>query len=182
MDWLLRQMGYANVAIWLAGPDSDFQLGAYMKYTIPGDTGLTDAMRAGIIELLRRDGLVHLDAAQAIKVLTAGELHYLRDQTVLAIHCTYLGESLASIVLFREGNKPFTDEDVSMLRAIGPVFAVALASIVRAQADEHDDDDDEDSHGGNGPMIDDPDSDSPPRRRRKRNDSDWWKRGEPPPF
>lgn len=181
MDWILRQMGYANVAIWLAGPESDFQLGAYMKYTIPGDTGLTEAMRGGVLELLRRDGLVHLDAAQAIKILTAGELHYLRDQTLLAIHCTYLGESLASIVLFREGNKPFTDEDVTTLRAIGPVFAVALASIVRSQVDEHDDEDDDDSHGDGGPTLDDSD-DSPPRRRRKRNDSDWWKRGEPPPF
>ena len=47
MDWLLRQIGYSNVAIWLAGDDAEYQLGAYMKYTIPGEPPLTDAMKNG---------------------------------------------------------------------------------------------------------------------------------------
>ncbi len=119
MDWMLRQMGYANVAIWLAGPEPDFQLGAYMKYTIAGDPVMTEAMRDGILQIVRREGLVHLAAEEAAQVLTKDELKHLKGQTILAIHCTYLGESLASIVLMRDGDKPFSPEDVTTLRRSG---------------------------------------------------------------
>ncbi|HEX4054500.1 MAG TPA: response regulator [Tepidisphaeraceae bacterium] len=179
MDWLLRQVGYANVAIWLAGPEPDFQLGAYMKYTVAGDPTLTEAMRSGLLQIVRREGLVHFDAEEANKVLSAAELRFMRNQTVLAIHCTYLGESLASIVLFREGDKPFCPEDVMTLRAIGPVFAIALATMVRGAGDEQEMDEPEDEDDGS--VMDEPD-DSSPGRRRKKDDSEWWKRGEPPPF
>jgi len=178
MDWMLRQMGYANVAIWLAGPEPDFQLGAYMKYTIAGDPVMTEAMRDGLLQIVRREGLVHLDAEEAAKVLTTAELVHLRGQTILAIHCTYLGESLASIVLMRDGDKPFTPEDVTTLRAIGPVFAVALATMVRGQEDGEPEFEEEPED--DGPIMDEPDDSS--KRRRKKDDADWWKRGETPPF
>jgi FixJ family two-component response regulator len=178
MDWMLRQMGYANVAIWLAGPEPDFQLGAYMKYTIAGDPVMTDAMRDGLLQLVRREGLIHLDAEEAGKVLTKAELTHLRGQTILAIHCTYLGESLASIVLMRDGDKPFSPEDVTTLRAIGPVFAVALATMVRGQEAEGDGEMEEPEDDGS--VMDEPDDSAP--RRRKKDDADWWKRGETPPF
>ncbi len=178
MDWMLRQMGYANVAIWLAGPEPDFQLGAYMKYTIAGDPVMTEAMRDGLLQIVRREGLVHLAADEAAEVLSSAELVHLKGQTILAIHCTYLGESLASIVLMRDGDKPFTAEDVTTLRAIGPVFAVALATMVRGQDGESEM---EDSEEDDGSVMDEPDDSSPPRRRKK-DDADWWKRGETPPF
>jgi DNA-binding response OmpR family regulator len=177
MDWILRQIGYSNVAIWLAGPDPDFQLGAYMKYTISGEPALTEAMRQGLLQVLRRDGMIHLSAGDAAKILTADELRHLRNQTILGIHCTYLGESLAGIVLFRDGSKPFSEDDAATLRAIAPVFAITLATLVRSEAEDEGDSDE--GEGSDGPLMDEPD-DSP--RRKKKDESDWWKRGEPPPF
>ena len=47
MDWILRNAGYCNVAVWLASEEQEFELGAYMKYTMPGEQELTDAMRVG---------------------------------------------------------------------------------------------------------------------------------------
>jgi len=178
MDWILRQMGYSNVAIWLAGPEPDFQLGAYMKYTIAGEPPLTEAMRGGILQVIRRDGMINLGAADAAKILSPGEKQHLQNQALLGIHCTYLGESLAGIVLFRDGSKPFTAEDASTLRAIAPVFAVTLATLVRSEVD---DDLDRDGPDADGSLLDESDEDSPPRRKKK-DDADWWKRGEPPPF
>ena len=101
------------MAIWLAGPDPDFQLGAYMKYTISGEPALTEAMRKGLLQVLRRDGMIHLGADEAAKILSPTESQHLRNQTILGIHCTYLGESLAGIVLFRDGAKPFTADDAA---------------------------------------------------------------------
>jgi DNA-binding response OmpR family regulator len=180
MDWILRQMGYSNVAIWLAGPEPEFQLGAYMKYTIPGDPALTEAMRGGLLHVIRRDGLVHLDAVEAGKIMSPAEIQLMRNQAVLGIHCTYLGESLAAIVLFREGTKPFAPEDAATLRAIAPVFALTLATMVRGEGGDEYLDDETDHESGDGSLLDEPDDSSP--RRKKRDDADWWKRGEPPPF
>lgn len=180
MDWVLRQLGYANVAIWLANGEADFQLGAYMKYTIAGDAGLTSAMSHGLLPLVARESLLHLDASQAQGVLSSEELRYLGNQNILAAHCTYLGESLASIVLFRESSKPFSEEDVATLRAIGPIFAVTLATMVRHDPEQEPGE--EDMFGDGGATLEDEDGPPNKRRRREKDESDWWKRGESPPF
>lgn len=180
MDWVLRQLGYANIAVWLASDDQQFQLGAYVKYTVAGDESLTEAMKKGIVPAVVRDSFVHLSADEMREQLSPAELKHLEGQTLLGVNCTYLGESLATIVLFRDGNTPFTDEDAATLKAISPIFAVALASIVRG--------------GGDGPSETQPfdeeqnpfyDGDQDAHRKGKRDKSseaDWWKRGEQPPF
>ncbi len=169
MDWILRNAGYCNVAVWLASEEHEHELGAYMKYTIAGEPELTDAMRLGLVPLINREGSIHLYGPEARDQLTAAEYGYLAGQEILGCNCTYLGESLAAIVLFRDEKCPFTEEDETMIRAISPIFAVALANIVRrAQGGEEEGDD--------GALLDE-DSDG-----KSNTDSDWWKRGEPPPF
>jgi FixJ family two-component response regulator len=162
MDWILRQLGYCNIAIWLAAGDEDFQLGAYMKYTIGGEPALVSAMKDGLLRTVNQRGVVHLPHAQVQQNLSERELDFLADQNVLGANCTYMAESLASVVVFRDANKPFTEDDVETLKAISPIFAVALAGMVRGprkyQTDDNpfcndnptdaDDDGDDDSHGG----------------------------------
>src|SRR3954453_24071447 len=94
MDWLLRQIGYANIAVWLAGDEDDFQLGAYMKYTIPGGQKLTAAMRTGLEKVGVRENFLHLSGDDLRARLTSKELEQLKDQDVIAVNCTYLAESL----------------------------------------------------------------------------------------
>jgi CheY-like chemotaxis protein len=177
MDWMLRQLGYSNVAVWLAGHDQ-FQLGAYMKHSIVGDAALIEAMRLGLLRKLMTENFIHLSAADARRVLTSTEAKMMPDQAILGAHCTYLGESLAMVVLFREGSRPFTDVDAATLKAIAPIFAVALAAAVRAEGGEETPEEpdtaDDESQGG----LEEPDK----RKRRKKGDADWWKNGEPPPF
>ena len=172
MDWMLRQLGYSNVAIWLAGEDSDFQLGAYMKYTIPGEPDLTEALRKGIVPIVNKEAFVHYSADEARDRLTPGELKFLKNNTVLGVNCTYLGEVLATIVLFRDASTPFSEEDAAALKLISPVFATSLASNVKGADLEEDED---------GALLDEMEDDQP-REKRKKNDADWWKRGEDPPF
>ena len=191
MDWLLRQMGYSNVAIWLAGDDAEYQLGAYMKYTIPGDQDLIDAMRDGISAKLVNAGLIHWNKSQAAEQLTPAESKILKDQTVLGVHCTYLGESLAQIIMFRDGNQPFSDDDASTLRTISAVFALTLATMVRNQDDPDGEETDGNPFYDGGAIMDQEenadDDDGPPpqkkpRKNKKDDEADWWKRGETPPF
>jgi DNA-binding response OmpR family regulator len=193
MDWLLRQMGYSNIAIWLASDDHEFQLGAYMKYTIAGQPALSEAMRNGLVKKLVGEGSIHWTADEARKLMTAAELKHLGGQTIMGCSCTYLGEPLAAVVLFRDPKTPFTGDDEATLRAISPLFATALASAVRGPStgEEEGGSDDTDG-GGDGPTDNDTpfadggtidESKPDPKKRRQRKDqSDWWKRGEPPPF
>jgi response regulator of citrate/malate metabolism len=170
MDWLLRHAGYCNVAVWLASESEGFQLGAYMKYTIPGEPALTEAMRNGIVPMTVRDSTVHLTARQADQQLTAAELDHMAGQTVLATNCSYLGESLAVLVMFRDDKSPFSDEDVAMLKAISSVFAIVLAAIVRG--------DDDGAIEDTGGLLEEEDD----RKGKSSDAADWWKRGEAPPF
>ena len=172
MDYVMRQMGYCNIAIWLAGDKAaEFQLGAYMKYTIAGEDDLTDAMKNGIVKLVDREGTVRLSGDEAQEKLTPAELDFLADQDILATNCTYLGETLAVVVLFREAGKGFVESDAATLKTISPLFALSLASVVRDAQQEGNDD------NGGGVADEDDDEDRPSRR----ND-DWWKKGEAPPF
>jgi FixJ family two-component response regulator len=175
MDWILRKAGYCNVAVWLASEDDGYQLGAYMKYTIAGEEPFTNAMRSGIVPMVMREGFLHYNAEQADQNLTPAELDFMRNQTVMGVNCTYLGESLAALILFRDDRSPFTDEDTAMLKAISGIFATSLAAIVRGA-----DDMSEDPEGGS--LLDDDVDPEKPKRRDKSNDADWWKRGEAPPF
>jgi DNA-binding response OmpR family regulator len=178
MDWMLRQLGYANIAVWLAGDDDDFQLGAYMKYTIPGEAKLTDALRTGLVKLAVRENFAHYSGDDLRARLTSKELELLKDQDVLAVNCTYLAESLGVVILFRDAKGGFTEEDAATVKTICPLFAVALAGIVRG----NDPDDGEPDDGGS--LLDDSnqDQDKPAKKKKKKDEADWWKTGEEPPF
>src|SRR5262245_18433828 len=156
MDWILRQAGYYNVAVWLASEKHEFEMGAYMKYTILGEPELTDAMRVGLLPLVVREGSVHLFGPERAEHLTTAEQSMLTGQEILGVNCTYLGDSLAAIVLFRDEKAPFTDDDVVTMRAISSIFAVALVNIVRrSQQDSEDAEGDPDEADGGGAVMDD---------------------------
>jgi FixJ family two-component response regulator len=185
MDWLLRQIGYANIAVWLAGEDDDFQLGAYMKYTIPGEAKLTEAMRTGMVKVAVRENFLHLKGDDLRARLTSKELEQLKDQDLVAVNCTYLAESLGVVILFRDAKAGFTEEDAATLKAVCPLFAVALAGIVRGEGDDDGDDHDEDGGNGgkgDGGLLDGDGNQDKPAKKKKKDEADWWKRGEDPPF
>ena len=178
MDWILRQVGYSNVAVWLSSDEQDFQLGAYIKYTIAGDQPLTDAMKTGLLRTTVREGFVRLSPAEADK-LSPEERKHLKNQSILSINCTYLGESLAVITLFRDQSSAFTDDDAAALKSVSPIFATMLASVVRSTENElmPDNEDNE------GKSDDNWADESPEKKKGKKPDpADWWKRGETPPF
>jgi FixJ family two-component response regulator len=181
MDWVLRHAGYCNLAVWLAADDADFQLGAYMKYTIPGEPALTDAIKQNLVPMTAREGTVQLEGHDLKKHLTAGEQKFLKGQTVLSQNCTYLGESLAVLTLFRDEKCPFTDVDVAMIKAIAPVFATALAGMVRKTEGEAQDEYGE-SGGTSFEKSDDEEKRRKEQKKKEQHDADWWKRGDPPPF
>lgn len=183
MDWLLKEAGYSNIAIWLSGDDGTFELGAYMKYTIVGDKRVTGALHRALIQPTVREGFLHLSDQEFNQMLAPADRKLLPAQTVMTASCTYLGEALSTIMLFRDGKCPFRDEDEAMLKTVASVFATLLATMVRGgefEASEGAHDSDEPT----GPDLfeDDEQPKNHKRKKQPKNDADWWKRGEPPPF
>jgi hypothetical protein len=125
-------------------------------------------MKKGIVRIADRDGFIRLHGDEAQDKLTPAELDYLADQDVVAVNSTYLGETLAVVVLFREAAKGFVDSDIATLKTISPLFALSLAGVVKAAQQE-----DGDS------ALDDTNRDED---RDSRHRDDWWKNGEAPPF
>jgi FixJ family two-component response regulator len=182
MDWLLRQLGYANCAVWLASEEGEFQLGAYMKYTTPGDAVLTDAIKAVVLPMTTREGLIHLEASELKGRMAPEAYAYISKQTLVSMNCTYLGESLASIMFFRDAAVPFKDEHIEALRGVGPLFALALAGMVNGDEET---DDAPDAAGEHDAADGEPPTKSKradEKSRERKSDADWWKRGEAPPF
>lgn len=189
MDWLLRELGYSNVAVWLADEEGDFQLGAYMKYTVPGEPALTDALKRVILPMAAKESFVRLTAEDLKETLSADELNRLKGQEIIAANCTYLGDSLAAIVFFRDARGGFSDDDCELLKSISPIFAVSLATVVRGAEDDDSDEDQgpfldkrpSETAGG----LDEPDEPAPKPKspqKPKTDPADWWRRGEAPPF
>jgi response regulator of citrate/malate metabolism len=178
MDWLLRQMGYSNVAVWLTAEDGEYQLGAYMKYTAAGEPLLVDAMKRVILPLVVRDSLAHVSGDDLADKFTPQEAALFKGQDVLAVNCTYLGDSLAAVVFFRDAKTPFEEEFETLLKSVSPIFAVTLASVVRGSENDAD-----------SPFLDKPENggvvepdEEPEKKKKKVDPADWWKRGEAPPF
>jgi hypothetical protein len=199
MDWVLRNAGYCNLAVWLAADDAEFQLGAYMKYTIAGEPAFTEAMKQNLVPMAAKEGVVHLEGHDVKKYCSPGEYKTMAGNTILATNCTYLGETLAVLVMFRDEKCPFTPEDIAMLKAIAPLFATALAAMVRKHDGEDEeelldggentgggDSSDDTKFGGGGAIGGDDEKNEEKKRRERRKkemyDADWWKRGDPPPF
>jgi len=171
MDWLLRQVGYCNIGIWLASAEHELQLGAFMKYTIAAEPPLMEAMQKNLLKLTMRRGFVKLSASDSKQTLTPAELKYLAEHEIISINCTYLGESLAVMSLFRDAKTPFSNDDVAAIKTISPLFALSLARAVKSADDEH-----PEPEEGKGP----PPTDG--EKPKKKDPADWWKTGEAPPF
>ena len=161
MDWLLRHAGHCNIAVFLTGEDGQSELGAYMKHTVAGEPPLVDWLARSILPRLDRPGVDVLSLPPELFATTLDPIDVeqakMLDQHVLAAPCPYLGESMGSVLLFRDEEQPFSPTQIEALRLAAPAFAAALTALVRddVPADDEEDDDDE---------------------------GDWWKRGDAAPF
>ncbi|MGA2498720.1 MAG: response regulator [Tepidisphaeraceae bacterium] len=176
MDWLLRQVGYCNIGIWLTTADQELQLGAYMKYTVAAENDFIEDLQKNLLKLAVRRGFLRLREPETKAHLGPVEARHLASQDVIATTSTYLGETLGVLLLFRDRQAPFSDDDLAALRVFSPLFALALARAVRgANVGGRDEETDLLGEGGG---LDEGDG----KKSGREDPSEWWKRGESPPF
>ena len=172
MDWILKEAGYCNIAVWLAGEDEVYDLGAYMKYTVVGDKDLTAAVKEDVLPTVVRDGFIKWSAQEFAATLRPSQRKRVAGHELIASSCMYLGESLGALLLFRDAKCPFDNDDATMLQAVAPIFAATLAGIVHQSDDAEADDTRDDDSGENDYQSDYGPDDGPDDGENSDDESD----------
>ena len=134
LEYMLVKTGPTNAAVFLAGGDGRFGLGAYVNYEHPRRTMEPMLQRlsdeacpriAGESEILRFD-----DAADFVRECDL-ETEVDPEMEMVAVPCSFEGECLAVLYLFRSADAPFHDEVASVLDDLRGLLAEQLDRLIR---------------------------------------------------
>ena len=134
LEYILLKTGPTNAAVFLAGGEGNFGLGAYVNY---------DLTRAAVEPMLKRlgdeacsaiaehEGILRFDDAAAfVKECDLGS-DVPVDQQMLAVPCHHDGDCLAVMVLFRSESDAFEEGLAGTLDALREIMGDQLATLIR---------------------------------------------------
>lgn len=134
LEYLLVKTGPTNAAVYLAGGDDSFGLGAYVNCDLP---------RKSVEPMLRRlcdeacpavaehvDVLRFEDAKDFVSECELGP-DVSADIEMVAVPCHHDGECFAVMFLFRDSEQGFEDETAQVLGALRSILAEQLATLIR---------------------------------------------------
>ncbi len=134
LEYLLVKTGPTNAAVYLAGGDESFGLGAYVncdldrKSVEPMLKRLCDEACSAIAE--HTDVLRFEDANEFIAECELGS-EVSTDIEMVAVPCHFDGECLAVMFLFRNAADAFEDSVAQTLDALREILAEQLATLIR---------------------------------------------------
>lgn len=133
LEYMLEKTGPTNAAMFLAGPNDLFGLGAYVHFDLPRATvepmlqRLADEACPAIAQA--EDVLRFEDAEEFISQCDLGP-DVATDQHMVAVPCHHEGECLAVLVLFRNSSKAFDNGLAAVLDGLRKVFAEQLGRVI----------------------------------------------------
>ena len=134
LEYVLTKTGPTNAAVFLPDQEGGYGLGAYVNYSCPRESA--DVLLSHLCDVVcphfknEEDIVIYEDAAELAEWL-GGASTFLKDSGVVAFACRHADETYAVVVLFREEQVPFTDQILSMLDTLRPIFARQVASILK---------------------------------------------------
>ena len=134
LEYVLKQVGPTNAAVFLPGGTGDFALGAYVNYDVPKDSVdvLLDHLADSLPARFERETRVQrFDALRPLRSRLGDDADWLHDSAALVFTCRSEGECLAVGVLFRDATRTFTDDQMLTMQTIADTFGEALARVVR---------------------------------------------------
>ena len=134
LEYLLVKTGPTNAAVYLAGGDESFGLGAYVNFDLPRKSvepmlkRLCDEACPAISE--HTDVLRFEDANEFIAECDLGP-EISTDIEMVAVPCHFDGECLAVMFLFRSATEPFEEFVAQTMDALREILAEQLATLIR---------------------------------------------------
>lgn len=134
LEYMLLKTGPTNAAMFLAGGQGSFGLGAYVHYDLP--RRMVDVM----LQRLADDACPAISDTQEVLRFEDAEAfisecelgpEVATNQQMVAVPCRHEGNCLAILVLFRNEAEPFNEQLAGVLDALRPIFAEQLARLIR---------------------------------------------------
>ncbi len=134
LEFLVQKAGPTNAAIFLPSNADEYTLGGYVNYDCTADSADVLLQHlADVVAPLMTDcrETVHITDNETLRKWIGDDHAYLADSHVLAFTSMHQNETLAVLVLFRDGAMPFSAELVESLGALAPMMGDYLARIIR---------------------------------------------------
>ena len=134
LEYLLAKIGSTNAAVFLPSSGGDFSVGAYVNYDIPRDRTevLLDHLANAVAPEFEGQGeLLELDDEASLEAALGDDAHWLDDQSVQIVACRQEDECLAVLMIFRDRNKPFSDEAKRLLGLAAGLFGAQLGRVIK---------------------------------------------------
>jgi DNA-binding response OmpR family regulator len=134
LEYVLAKTGPTNAAVFLPGPEGEWNLGAYVNYDCPRETAsvLLDHLGAEVCPMLEEETeIVRFEDAAAFAKWIGMESDFLADSQVIAFTARHEDEPMAVVVMFRRPGNPFGEEVAGLIELLRDIFAEQLATVIR---------------------------------------------------
>ena len=135
LEYILRQTGPTNAAVFLPSNHCDFSLGAYVNYDVPKDSAdvLLDHLADALAPRFQHQTRVQrFDRRRPLEAALGDQANWLdEDASALVFTCRAEGECLAVGLLFRDASRPFTDEQALTIQTVSEIFGEQLGRVIK---------------------------------------------------
>ncbi|MBC02724.1 MAG: hypothetical protein CMJ34_05390 [Phycisphaerae bacterium] len=134
LEYLLVKTGPTNAAVFLAGGDGRFGLGAYVNYEHPRrsvEPMLQRLADEACPRLSSEEDILRFDDANEFIADCELETTIEDGLEMIAVPCLHEGECLAILYMFRGGESTFSDSVGADLDALRGILADQLATLIR---------------------------------------------------
>ena len=135
LEYIVKQAGPCNAAVFLPASADEFSLGGYVNYDCTKESAdmllehLADVLAPRVAD--SDQGLIHVTENGSLDKLLGDDWNYLADCHLLAMPACHDDESLAVITLFRDNDQPFSDQAIEALNCISEQMGELLGRIIR---------------------------------------------------
>lgn len=134
LEFLLAKLGSTNAALFLPSSSGDWSLGAYVNYDRSKDSAelMLDHLADTVPHRLEEIGsTVRFDTQDELAANLPGAAEWIDDCAVVGFSAVHEGETLASVLLFRDRSTPFPAHTRQTLDALSKILASQFARVIR---------------------------------------------------
>ncbi|MBY0111711.1 MAG: hypothetical protein K2Y21_02730 [Phycisphaerales bacterium] len=134
LEFLLAKLGSTNAALFLPSSSGEWTLGAYVNYDRSKDSAemMLDHLADTVPERLEELGsTVRFDTQPELAANLPGASEWIDDCAVVGFSAAHEGETLASVLLFRDRSTPFPAHTKQTLDALSKILASQFARVIR---------------------------------------------------
>ena len=134
LEFTLNKIGPTNAVIFLPSQSGGWTVGGYVNYSCDRDSISVLLQHLSQITsdcIAESQDVLHLTSDEMIENAFGEPVSWLDNMQVIATACKDEDEeTLAVVMLFRDNDEPYTEEDVETVGAVAPTFGRHLVKVI----------------------------------------------------